>query len=131
MCQSKLFVLSVLWHNLLSISSITRHKRARFGENVAELLLIPYICINHIENESRYQFCTQGFLGKVPKGSFHVISTQKNPDPLGFLRKLVTIRYLVSDDATPILGSPHQVQCHRLKEYIFRFFAFSLISCEP
>ena len=29
------------------------HNRARFGENVAELLLIPYICINHIENESR------------------------------------------------------------------------------
>ena len=42
-------------------------------------------------------------------GSFHVISTQKNPDPLRFLRKLVTIRYLMSDDATPILGSPHQV----------------------
>ena len=45
----------------------------------------------------------------LPIGSFHVISTQKNPDSLGFLRKLVTIRYLVSDDATPILGSPHQV----------------------
>ena len=45
---------SVLWHILLSISSITCHKRARFGENVAELLLIPYICINHIENESTY-----------------------------------------------------------------------------
>ena len=27
------------------------------GENVAELLLISYIYINHIENESRYQFC--------------------------------------------------------------------------
>ena len=38
-----------------------------------------------------------------------VIPSQKKPDPLGFLRKLVTIRYLVSDDATPILGSPHQV----------------------
>ena len=24
-----------------------------------------------------------------------------------------------------------QVQCHRLKEYIFHFFAFWLISCEP
>ena len=23
------------------------------------------------------------------------------------------------------------IQCHRLKEYIFRFFAFWLISCEP
>ena len=23
------------------------------------------------------------------------------------------------------------LQCHRLKEYIFRFFAFWLISCEP
>ena len=34
---------------------------------------------------------------------------KKKTDPLGFLRKLVTIRYLVSDDATPILGSPHQV----------------------
>ena len=45
----------------------------------------------------------------VAFGSFHVISTQENPDTLGFLRKLVTIRYLVSDDATPILGSPHQV----------------------
>ena len=33
----------------------------------------------------------------------------KKPDPLRFLRKLVTIRYLVSDDATPILGSPNQV----------------------
>ena len=42
-------------------------------------------------------------------GSFHVISTQKKPDPLRFLRKLVTIRCLVSDDATPILGSPDQV----------------------
>ena len=52
--KSKLFVFSVLWHILLSISSIKCHKRARFGENVAELLLIPYICINHIENESRY-----------------------------------------------------------------------------
>ena len=48
--KSKLFVFSVLWHILLSISSIKCHKRARFGENVAELLLIPYICINHIEN---------------------------------------------------------------------------------
>ena len=46
---------------------------------------------------------------KDAMGSFHVISTQKKPDPLGFLQKLVTIRYLVSDDATPILGSPHQV----------------------
>ena len=52
--KSKLFVFSVLWHILLSISSIKCHKRARLGENVAELLLIPYICINHIENESRY-----------------------------------------------------------------------------
>ena len=52
--KSKLFVFSVLWHILLSISSIKCHKRARFGEYVAELLLIPYICINHIENESRY-----------------------------------------------------------------------------
>ena len=52
--KSKLFVFPVLWHILLSISSIKCHKRARFGENVAELLLIPYICINHIENESRY-----------------------------------------------------------------------------
>ena len=52
--KSKLFVFSVLWHILLSISSIKCHKRARFGENVAELLLIPYICTNHIENESRY-----------------------------------------------------------------------------
>ena len=33
----------------------------------------------------------------------------KKPDPLEFLQKLVTIRYLMSDDATPILGSPHQV----------------------
>ena len=50
--KSKLFVFSVLWHILLSISSIKCHKRARFGENVAELLLIPYIlCIEH---ESRY-----------------------------------------------------------------------------
>ena len=57
---------SVLRHTLLSISSITCYKRARFGENVAELLLIPYICRNYIENESRYQFCAQGFLGKVP-----------------------------------------------------------------
>ena len=45
---------SVLGHTLLSISSITCLKRARFGENVAELLLIPYIYINYIENESRY-----------------------------------------------------------------------------
>ena len=30
-------------------------------------------------------------------GSFRVISTQKKPDPLGFLRKLVTIRYLHSN----------------------------------
>ena len=52
--KSKLFVFSVLGHTLLSISSITCHKRARSGENVAELLLIPYICINYIENESRY-----------------------------------------------------------------------------
>ena len=52
--KSKLFVFSVLWHILLSICSIKCHKRARFGENVAELLLIPYIRINHIENESRY-----------------------------------------------------------------------------
>ena len=52
--KSKLFVFSVLWHILLSISSIECHKRVRFGENVAELLLVPYICINHIENESRY-----------------------------------------------------------------------------
>ena len=52
--NSKLFVFSVLWHILLSICSIKCHKRAKFGENVAELLLIPYICINHIENESRY-----------------------------------------------------------------------------
>ena len=52
--KSKLFVFSVLWHILLSISPIKCHIRARFGENVAELLLIPYICINHIENESRY-----------------------------------------------------------------------------
>ena len=52
--KSKLFVFSVLWHIVLSISSFTRYKRARFGEKVAELLLIPYICINHIENESRY-----------------------------------------------------------------------------
>ena len=52
--KSKLFVFLVLWYILLSISSIKCHKRARFGENVAELLLIPYICINHIENESRY-----------------------------------------------------------------------------
>ena len=52
--KSKLFVFSVLWHILLSISSIKCLKRARFGENVAELLLIPYICINHVENESRY-----------------------------------------------------------------------------
>ena len=66
--KSKLFVFLVLWHILLSISSITCHKRARFGENVAKLLLIPYICINHIENETGiiFQFCTQGFLGKVP-----------------------------------------------------------------
>ena len=52
--SSKLFVFSVLWHILLSVSSIKCHKRARFGENVAELLLIPYICMNHIENESMY-----------------------------------------------------------------------------
>ena len=52
--KSKLFVFSVLWHILLSISSIKYLKRARFGENVAELLLIPYTCINHIENKSRY-----------------------------------------------------------------------------
>ena len=38
-------------------SLIKCHKMAGFGENVAELLLIPYIYINHIENESRYQFC--------------------------------------------------------------------------
>ena len=50
--KSKLFVFSVLWHILLSISSIKCHKRARFGKNIAELLLIP--CINHIENESKY-----------------------------------------------------------------------------
>ena len=61
--KSKLFVFSVLWHILLSISSITCHKRARFGENVAELLLIPYICINHIENESRYHI--YNFVHKV------------------------------------------------------------------
>ena len=67
--KSKLFVFSVLWRILLSISSITCHNRAKFGENVAELLLIPYICINYIENKSRYHInsiCTQGFLGKVP-----------------------------------------------------------------
>ena len=52
--KSKLFVFSVLWHIVLSISSFTCYNRARFGENVSELLLIPYICINHIENESRY-----------------------------------------------------------------------------
>ena len=56
--KSQLFVFLVLWHILLSISSITCHKRARFGENVAELLLIPYICINHIENESNYHICS-------------------------------------------------------------------------
>ena len=39
--KSKPFVFSVLWHILLSISSITCQKRARFGENIAELLLIP------------------------------------------------------------------------------------------
>ena len=39
---------------LLNISSIKCHIRARFGENVAELLLILYMCINHIETESRY-----------------------------------------------------------------------------
>ena len=64
--KSKLFVFSVLWHILLSISSITCHNRARFGENVAELLLIPYICINHIENESRSSILYTSFLGKVP-----------------------------------------------------------------
>ena len=52
--KSKLFVFLALWHILLSISSIKCHKRTGFGENVAELLLIPYICINHIENENRY-----------------------------------------------------------------------------
>ena len=60
---------SVLWHILLSIFSIKCHKRARFGGNVAEQLLIPYICINHIENESRYYIYSilyTGFLGKVP-----------------------------------------------------------------
>ena len=41
--KSKLFVFSVLWHIVLSISSFTCYKRARFDENVAELLLIPYI----------------------------------------------------------------------------------------
>ena len=30
-----------------------RPNEARFGENVAELLLIPYICMNHTETESR------------------------------------------------------------------------------
>ena len=61
---------------------------------------------NHSVSFRFVSFLVSLFLGL---GSFHVISTQKKPDPLGFLRKLVTIRYLVSDDATPILGSPHQV----------------------
>ena len=52
-------------HILLSISSIKCHKRARFGENVAELLLIPYICINHIENESRYHIILFNFVHEV------------------------------------------------------------------
>ena len=64
--KSKLFVFSVLRHILLSISSIKCHKRTRFSENVAELLLIPYICINLKADIIFIQFYTQGFLGKVP-----------------------------------------------------------------
>ena len=46
---------SVLWHIIFAKNLFNQMlKKARFGENVAELLLIPYICINHIENESRY-----------------------------------------------------------------------------
>ena len=33
------------------------HKEATFGKNVAKLLLIPCICIDHTEIESRYHLC--------------------------------------------------------------------------
>ena len=61
-----------------------------------------------LEQCGRHAIIPNSYLALV-YGSFHVISTQKIPDPLRFLRKLVTIKYLVSDDATPILGSPHPV----------------------
>ena len=51
--KSKFFEFLELWCTLLSISWIKGHKEARFGEDVAELLLIPCICIDHTEIESR------------------------------------------------------------------------------
>ena len=54
---------------LMYFSLIKSHNEARFGENVAELLLIPCICINHTEIESRYHLCLISctmFLGKEP-----------------------------------------------------------------
>ena len=47
--------------------------------------------------------------GVLQEGHSMSFQHKKNLTPSDFLRKLVTIRYLVSDDATPILGSPHQV----------------------
>ena len=78
-------------------------------EGGARILEVRILEVRILEIQLYSETCANGHLYSETTGSFHVISTQKKPDLLGFLQKLVTIRYLVSDDATPILGSPHQV----------------------